>query len=425
MTIQNYSDNGRYLSCRKGINFYYFGEGCIADYYGNSVAFLDSIDMEIVERCKNGMKEFELNRQHESFSLRWEGVSERIKRLKKVGVLVERADPSDMSPSFFGEKGYYFPKYLTIEITNTCNFWCPFCYKNATGDGTFISDRKIDEINSLIYGKVHRITLSGGEPTIHPNYLKYIDIFSEYAEVSMITNGSLLFEHDSSVLKKLKEIQFSIYGCNDKEYEKTTGCNDGFTRLCRSVETARRNNLQIAFALPVCELTANHLEEFVITSIQMGIKTLRMTVADSFGRGKYLDEKSLGFDKMENEIYKRMDILKRKYRKDIFLDFARINTKHICTHQDIVENVYRGSFNCGNGSESLVISQAGKIRPCEYLPESIFSVDSPNALEEHINGNFHIDLLGKSIKNYLKESSCMKSCQPCGAMEDFILRGKR
>ena len=99
---------------------------------------------------------------------------------------------------------------------------------------------KIYEIDKIIHNNVNNILLAGGEPTLHPNYLKYIELFSDYAKVSMITNGSMLYEHDPNILKKLNQIQFSIYGCDDVEYKEMTGCADGFTRLCRSIDFSKK-----------------------------------------------------------------------------------------------------------------------------------------------------------------------------------------
>lgn len=68
---------------------------------------------------------------------------------------------------------------------------------------------------------------------------------------------------------------------------------------------------------------------------------------------------------------------------------------------DIKEQVYRGGLSCGAGSEELVMSCEGKIRPCHFLPENIFSVPSENALYEHIHGYFHVEHLQRAIVEYI------------------------
>ena len=104
---------------------------------------------------------------------------------------------------------------------------------------------------------------SGGDPTLHPSYLKYIDLLSKYSDVHMITNGSIFFEHDPKVLKKLDLIQFSMYGCNNAEYKRMTGMKDGFSRLCKSIEFAKRNGINTYCAVTLCDETMDHIEPFV------------------------------------------------------------------------------------------------------------------------------------------------------------------
>jgi hypothetical protein len=50
MIITNSSVNS-VAAIRDGVEFYYFGLGCIADYYGNSIAYLDELDIEIILLC--------------------------------------------------------------------------------------------------------------------------------------------------------------------------------------------------------------------------------------------------------------------------------------------------------------------------------------------------------------------------------------
>lgn len=231
----------RFIVIRDGVEFFYFGSGCIADYYENSVAYLDEIDIKIALLCKGTKKLFEIlslvaQNTQESSDL----IYTRIECLYKKGVIVFRGEALEKEIIFHGVKGFYYPKNLVIELTNTCNYECPFCYKNAKSKGEFISDEIIDTIDRQIHKKINYILLTGGEPTLHPNYLKYINRFSEYAKVSMISNGSLLYNHDPEILKRLSVIQFTIYGCNNTEYKKMTGSSDGFTRLSKSIEFAKK-----------------------------------------------------------------------------------------------------------------------------------------------------------------------------------------
>lgn len=422
MTILNYSDDTNYVVVRKGIEFYYFGLGCIADYYGDSIAYLDESALQIMLLCYGKHTILEIiqdvacvikkdNKEIESI----------VKKMFKKGILVFQSQPIKKELIFHGTKGSYYPKEIAIELTNSCNYKCPFCYKSAKDNGQYISDEDILKLDSSIHNNVNNILLTGGEPTLHPNYLKYIELFSKYANVHMISNGSTLYNHDPSILQKLTVIQFSIYGCNNLEYKKMTGNVDGFTRLCKSIDFTKKNGIYTKGAITLCDSTVDHIESFIETAVNLGLDSLRIGVADIFGRGKYLYEGSSNFVKQREEALDLIIELKRKYRNKINIELPNINTRHVGDHNDMHTCVYRGSLQCGCGSEYLVVSHTGEIRPCQMLPESWFSIKNKNALSEHIGGDFHIKQLREAAnKYYIDNNINIIGVSPCEALESLI-----
>lgn len=298
----------------------------------------------------------------------------------KKGIIVFHKNPHEEVVVYHGVKGAYFPKEIVIELTNTCNYKCPFCYKNALAKGNFILDEQVMELEKQLHNNVKNILLTGGEPTLHPNYLKYIDVFSEYANVHMISNG--------------------------------------FSRLCKSIEFTKRNQIDTKIAVTLCDSTVDHIEQFVEKAIDFEISTLVIGIADVFGRGKYLYESSNDFVKKREKALDEILGLKRKYRNKIKFELPNINISHIEKHQDIYDNVYRGSLMCGCGSEYLVVSHAGKIRACQMLPEARFSISEKNAFKEHICGNFHIKQLREATEKYYIENDFIaKEIAPCQALD--------
>lgn len=80
-----------------------------------------------------------------------------------------------------------------IEITNHCNLECPICIVQNR-DNYHMS---VDEFRGIIDGLIEKegtldtINISGGEPTIHPQFFELLDIAlrPEIARVSISTNG--------------------------------------------------------------------------------------------------------------------------------------------------------------------------------------------------------------------------------------------
>lgn len=398
-----YMDNRLFVSIRDGITFYYFGSGCIADYYGESIAYLDDKDIFLIKLCEDGCPISNCIEQMKNVSDQTVTI-ERINRMRRKGVLVVKDYPIRNAALFFGEKGLFFPKQLSIELTSCCNYNCSFCYKDAKTMGKYISDDIIDNIVNIIDGKVGLVTFTGGEPTLHPHIINYIEQFSKKTpHLTMITNGSRLYKFSqyTSTLQKLDSIQFSIYGRNNNEYEKMTGNRNGFTNLKKSIELAKKNDIKVQLALTLSNQTIHFIDEFVEVAKTLAPDEFKIGFVDNYGRGKnsYNNE----FEQKQKEAMITIDNLRRKNNGIIKIRDAYIAKLHGYkrNNDDLKENVYCGSLSCGAGTEELVISSEGKIRACHFLPESVFSIPTKNALFEHIHGNFHIEYLKKAVAQYI------------------------
>jgi len=80
-----------------------------------------------------------------------------------------------------------------IEITNHCNLECPICIVQNKNNYTMSRDEFTATIDGLIAkeGTLDTVNLSGGEPTIHPQFFDFLDLAKrpEIARVSVSTNG--------------------------------------------------------------------------------------------------------------------------------------------------------------------------------------------------------------------------------------------
>jgi uncharacterized radical SAM superfamily Fe-S cluster-containing enzyme len=83
-----------------------------------------------------------------------------------------------------------------LEITDDCNFKCAVCYVNAGSkkNPNYLQKKQIVEIAENLRSRgIHQITLTGGEPTIHPDIMGIIKALSKIGlTISMPTNGYLL-----------------------------------------------------------------------------------------------------------------------------------------------------------------------------------------------------------------------------------------
>ena len=81
-----------------------------------------------------------------------------------------------------------------IEITNHCNLECPICIVQNRNNYNMTLEEFGKILDGLVEkeGNLETINLSGGEPTLHPEFLEFLDMArakSEIARVSISTNG--------------------------------------------------------------------------------------------------------------------------------------------------------------------------------------------------------------------------------------------
>lgn len=111
-------------------------------------------------------------------------------------------------------------KRVYIEITNVCNLACSFCPKTVR-EGKFISCEDFERVLINLGDKSEYIYLHVmGEPLLHPQLEKILDIALQYnKKVVITTNGSLIKEHGDIILKAkaVYKVVFSLHSYEANE----------------------------------------------------------------------------------------------------------------------------------------------------------------------------------------------------------------
>ena len=125
-----------------------------------------------------------------------------------------------------------------VTITSACNLDCPICYVHNKNDGAFhmtVSDFEkvlahLKEEHCGDGSEIDIINLTGGEPTVHPNFLELLEKAKEAGihRVTICTNGIRLARDEGLVMKLAelgarvalsfdtfeKEADFALQGAN-------------------------------------------------------------------------------------------------------------------------------------------------------------------------------------------------------------------
>jgi 7,8-dihydro-6-hydroxymethylpterin dimethyltransferase len=98
-----------------------------------------------------------------------------------------------------------------VEITSACNLECPMCYAASGPGGAHLSyDDCRRAIDALIVaeGRPEVLQLSGGEPTIHPEFLKIFEYAcSQPIDIVMINTNGIRLARDATFLERVAEFK--------------------------------------------------------------------------------------------------------------------------------------------------------------------------------------------------------------------------
>ncbi len=81
---------------------------------------------------------------------------------------------------------------MYLWITSRCNMTCAHCIHNCTEEGEDMSMETFSNAVQAAEDIGAYLTLGGGEPTLHPNFLEMLmkSIVADTEEVFLVTNGS-------------------------------------------------------------------------------------------------------------------------------------------------------------------------------------------------------------------------------------------
>lgn len=228
------------------------------------------------------------------------------------------------------------PVYIRLKPTNVCNHRCYYCsYADsdlALRDDVNPNDRIpwpkmqeiIDDMGSI---GVKAVTLSGGgEPLVYDHIVETMDsILKKGIDLSIITNGQMLYGEAAEKLSKAKWVRISFDAASKEVYSKTRGIPESsFDKVCDNINNFAKNKTL------GCELGIN----FVIN---------HENAHEVYAAAKLVRELGANHIKYTARITKDLDSYHQKFKADAIEQIHR--AKNGLTREGfIVINKYEEDF---------------------------------------------------------------------------------
>jgi|SRR5690554_3828357 len=292
--------------------------------------------------------------------------------------------------------GVYF------EITSKCNAFCKYCYNDSSSQKIKnISFEKIEEIfYNLKKSNIKEVTISGGEPLLHSDFLKILECANKYDfNIILFTNGMLL---NDFIIRKIIEcnakVQITLNGSNAKIHEKINNNKGSFKKIINALEIFDLYEYldNVYFKTILQSDNFCDTENIILLAKKNNIKTVSFTFLTYSGREKF---KINGSEYGDRIIYsERMKQLTKKY-PDIKIDYSSVvSICKFCKDIDILK-VYPKVDSSGNVFLCTLFENELSIGSCyEDKIMNILSVDKINRFCNNLKVSYN---------NFEKCKSCI------------------
>ncbi len=234
-----------------------------------------------------------------------------------------------------------------VRLTFDCNDHCVFCLDAHAHDGQM---RDRDEVKAQVLdGRkkgATRLILSGGEPTIHPNFVDFVRLgrLAGYSKIQTVTNGRLFAYGDfirRAIDEGLSEITFSIHGPSAKVHDALVGTKGAWEEEMTGLRNALSDGRPIVnIDIVINRANVKHLPEMLALFIGMGVKEFDLLQVIPFGRAFTDGRDTLFYDLEEARPYLQ-EALAYSKRDDVHIWMNRFPPQHLEGFEHLIQDPYK------------------------------------------------------------------------------------
>lgn len=277
----------------------------------------------------------------------------------------------------------------TFELLPVCNMDCRMCYIRVSPEemrrrGRMLTAKEWLRIGRQAAGKgALFLLLTGGEPLLHPEFAKIYEGLRSFGLVLTINTNGTLIDRDVAELWKgnlPRRVNISLYGSNDRIYEKFCGNPNGFSQVMEGIHLLKERNIPVKLNCTLTPWNRDDMENIIRISEKLEIPVSLPTYLFPPARkqeGTGCAAVPIGYRLSPQEAAKeQVNALYRAFHQD--LDYEQ-NLQEIL--DDIAERERKnrnlceaekkqcpvGGFLCSAGVRSFWVNWKGQLTPCGMM----------------------------------------------------------
>ena len=234
-----------------------------------------------------------------------------------------------------------------VRLSYDCNNHCTFCLDSDAHNGTMRStaDIKVQIVEGRKRG-AERLILSGGEPTMYPNFLDFVLLGKRagYPKVQTVTNGRM-FKYpeflETAARNGLDEITFSLHGHTAKLHDALVGTPGAFEDETAGLKAALASGrFIINIDIVINKQNVRHLPEMLETFIGWGVKEFDLLHIIPFGNA-WSDARDHLFYDLDGNLEHLQKAFAYARRPDVHIWLNRFPPPYTEGFEELIQDPYK------------------------------------------------------------------------------------
>lgn len=278
---------------------------------------------------------------------------------------------------------------LSFMVTNKCNLNCSFCSRNAKNTNELFMDPEFigEQIGEAIkWAPLQTINLSGGEPFMHPQIEKILDIITSFGlDVRINTNGLLLNDKVMNLINKynVKMFTISLDSADSNLHDEIRGLKGAFDKTVENIKKLVDNGCKVFVKATVTEENVDTIFDLMKFVEKLGVYGFSYSRTIPIGRATDKKDNNEKFINRYFEMGRKTSEYAMTSKLEFLIDdplrhkFDKRIAKYFETNPDL-SKVWGG---CTAGCNFLYVLLNKDVLACTAITEPCGNLNN-NTLEE-------------------------------------------
>ncbi len=263
-------------------------------------------------------------------------------------------------------------RVVSLEITEKCNLKCRYCYGNFKPSNS--NRLKLEDIATLFRKLTERgvklLEITGGEPSVHPDFNKILSLAcANFEKITIMTNGVHFNETSFKIFKQYQDkigFSISIDGFSEKSNAFQRQVPNTFIKSLNTIIRLKKeiNPQYFRIVYMLTNENVSEIDAFFENMIQNGIKHLLISIPEQIDKGRtyHLPDGCNMSDR---------DSLSRKaLEEECTRIYNKYNTQVITLMDTLGPEALKIASvlpSCGAGWGTLSFKANGDVLPCNMM----------------------------------------------------------